>query len=471
MTTLLAACQSQQPAAPKPAETKPAETKPAESKPAEAKPAAPAAPPAATTAPAAAQSAPAKVAPGTEIRLHVRTGPEEDTLNELLPQFTQQTGIKVKLETFPTAEYFTKVQTLIAGGNVGDVLWTVNYRGTFAWANSKVIRPLDDLVQKENFDTKQYYPAAYEAGFFQGKLYGMPFKIHPGPVALYYNVQAAEAGGVKMPEKQVASWDDLIKLATPLTKSAGGRVEQYGFHIGLTPDNSADTWQRTNMYIRNFGGEMYSEDGKKSLMAEKPVKDAIRFMADLMFKHKVAATLKEGTSQSDDLFIAGRTALYQASSSTKSVPTKIKDKFQVKNIIMPAGPGGLGTQAIVDHIVMSATTKQPEAAWELMKMMCGKEMGVRLAGGTGGIASGTSGGRLDVLNDPRLMSQPLHPIFIDLLAQAKVVRTTGNFRDGEIGNVLHQLIGPVFLGERQPDDAFFDELHKGFQAVLDKPAA
>jgi multiple sugar transport system substrate-binding protein len=436
----------------------------APAKPAEAtKPAA-----AATTAPAAA---PAKVKPGTEIRLHVRTGTEEDTLKEVLPQFTQEKGIAVKVEAFPGGEYYTKVQTLIAGGQLGDVLWTVNYRGTFLWAFNKIIRPLDDLVKADGFDTAQYVKAAYEAGLYEGKLYGMPFKIHPGPVALYYNANKVDAAGVKMPDKQFAKWDDLIGAAKQLTKAGSGRVEQYGLTTGMTAAGAADTWKKINMYVRAHGGEVYNEDGTKALLDTEQARAGIRFLHALMFDHKIAPSLKESTATADEIFIAERAILYQAESGSKSLPTRIKDKFTVKNVMMPPGPSGkIGTNTIVDHIVISAGTKASPESWELTKLLCGKEVGIRLGEGQGG-ASGTSGGRVDVLNDPRLTKNPLHPIFIDLLNQAQVVRLASNFRDEELNTVFHQVSAPIWLGERQPDDAFFKEFNAAVQGVLDKPKA
>ena len=53
----------------------------------------------------------------------------------------------------------------------------------------------------------------------------------------------------------------------------------------------------------------------------------------------------------------------------------------------------VGTQAIVDHINIYAKTQNPDAAWELAKFMTSTEFGVRLGGGTGGTASGTTGAR------------------------------------------------------------------------------
>ncbi len=465
ITPILAACgQTAAPAA------KPAESKPAEAKPAESKPAAPVAQPAPTAAPAAQPAAAAKAAPGTELRLHLRVGPEEDTMKEVLPAFTQQTGINIKLESFPTNEYFAKIQTLIAGDQVGDVLWTVNYVGTFRWASSKIIRAVDDLVTADKYDTSQFYPAAWEAGKYQGQMYGLPFKIHPGPSAFYYNVNAAKEAGVTFPEKQIASWDDLIKGTKAMVKSSGPRVERHGFSMSMSPDSSQQAWQVIQMYLRSHGGEYYSEDGKKAQLNTQQAKDAIRFMHALMHQHKVAVPQQEWTAQSDEIFIAERSAGLQGSSSLKSLPTKIKDKFEVKNVIMPPGPGGkLGSQAIVDHIVMSAKTQKAKESWELMKVLCGKDVGVRLGAGAGGQVSGTSGGRLDVLNDPQLLKNPLHPIFLDLLSQVQVLRLAHNFRDLEVAQALHQMTGPLWLGERQPDDAFFEELNKAVQAVLDKP--
>ncbi|MGE3268002.1 MAG: extracellular solute-binding protein [Chloroflexota bacterium] len=466
-TALLSACGSSAPA------TRPAESKPAESKPAESKPAAPAAKPAATKPAEAAkpETKPAAAAPavskklGGEIRLHLRTGPEEDTMKAVLPKFTEDTGVQVKLETFPTNEYFVKVSTLMAGGTAGDVMWSI-YRNTPRWANNKVIMPLDDLAKAANTDLTKYWPAAVEAAKYQGQLYALPFKLHPGPAALYYNVKQTTEAGVKMPEKQFKNWDELVAAAKTLTK--GG---VYGFQMALTP-NTTNTLQTVNMFLRSWGSDIYSEDGKKTLLNEKGSKDAITFMYKLMHEDKVSPNAKDFTAAGEDLLIAEKVSMLQAASSTKSVPTKVGGKFEVKNLLMPPGPGGvLGTQAITDHIVVNAKTQNKEAAWELCKLLCGKDVGIRLGGGTGGIASGTTGAMIEVFEDPSIMANPLHPIFIDLVKNAVPPRLPANLREEEVATALHQTLTPVFLGERKPDDAFFTELSTAVQRVLDQPLA
>jgi multiple sugar transport system substrate-binding protein len=431
----------------------------------------------AASAKSADASQPAAQAPaapkqlGGDLRLHVRTGSEADTLNDVLPKFSQDTGIQVKVESFPTADYFTKLQTLIAGGTAGDVWWCA-YRNTPRFANSKVIMALDDLVKTDNFDLSPYYPPALAASRYQGGLYALPFKIHPGPVVIYYDVQHLTEAGITMPDKQIPTYDALISMAQQLKKESAGRVDRYGLYLPLTSDSPTNTLQAVTMYARSWGGEVYSEDGKKSLFGDPPTRDAIRFMSDLINTTKVAAPGQEFTQNFEDLMIAQRVSLLQASSSTKSIPTKTGGKFDVRDVLMPPGPAGkVGTQAITDDIVINAKTPNPQAAWALTKLLCGQDVGVRLGGGTGGIASGTCGARTDVFNDPRIMANPLHPVFLDPVQNAVPLRLPANLREEEVAAAVHQTLTPLWLGERQPDDAFFSELNAAIQGILDRPIA
>jgi multiple sugar transport system substrate-binding protein len=473
---LLVACSGG--AAPQAPAAKPTEAP----KPAESKPAAPAAQPAATTAPAkpveskpAEAAKPAAAAPaaskklGGEVRLHVRSGNEVDTLNEYLPKFTEDTGVKVIVESIPSAEYFTKLQTLIAGGTVGDVWWGA-YRDVPRQANGKVIMQLDDLVAADKFDLSQYYPAAIDASRYKGGLFALPFKLHPGAAALYYNANHFTEAGITMPEKGLPSFDALVEMAAKLKKESGGKVERYGLYLPITTESGTNSLQAFMAYARAWGGDVFSEDGKKALFTEQPAKDSIRFMVDMVHKHKVAAPGQEFTAQFEDLMIAQRVSMLQAASSTKSITTKTGGKFEVKNAVMPPGPSGkVGSVAITDNIFMNAKAKNPEGAWELMKLLCGFEVGIRLAGGTGGNASGTSGGRKDVFVDPKLMAQPLHPIFVSLVENAKAPILPANLRLDEAATATLQTMGPVWLGERPADDAFFSELNMAVQSVMDRP--
>ena len=69
------------------------------------------------------------------------------------------------------------------------------------------------------------------------------------------------------------------------------------------------------------------------------------------------------------------------------------------------------------------------------------------------------------------MANPLHPVFIDLVKNAPPPRLPANMREEEASSAMHQILMPIWLGERQPDDAFFDELNMAVQSVLDRRMA
>jgi ABC-type glycerol-3-phosphate transport system substrate-binding protein len=409
------------------------------------------------------------VAKGITLRFHSRTGSEADTLNERLPEFADKTGIEVKPEQFPGGEYYQKMQTLIAGGQMGDVIWMSSTVGMPIWGATGIIQPIDDFISQEKFDLGQYYKAAVDQLIYQGKTYALPFKLQPGQMGLYYNSNAFKEASVKEPTL-TTTFDELIQLSKELHKGSGDRVERFGFLPWIFTADNTGGFQMTAHYARAWGAELMDAEGKKALMTEQKFKDAIIWVNDVIFKHKIAPSAKQVTGDPDQMFVAGMGAMYQSGSWTKSVQTRIKDnKFEVKATLMPKGPGGKrGSMAIADSIGINAKAKNPKEAWELTKFLCDQETGIRLGEGRGG-ASGTSGGRKDVFESERLKKNPLHPIWIEAVGVAEAPRLPGNFRTVEFATALWQKMNALWIGDEQPTEKFFQELNAACQQVLDQP--
>jgi multiple sugar transport system substrate-binding protein len=439
-----------------------------------AKPAAPAEPtkPAAGAAPTQAAGAqPTSAAPAAktkaELRLHVRTGAEEDTLKELLPKFTTDTGIGVKVESFPTAEFYQKLQTLLAGNQAGDVWWGVAYTGQFAnyYAEQGIVLTIDELVKADKFDLSQYYEPALKGITQGGKLFALPFKLHPGQVPLYYNNSLVKMNGGKPPAPK--THDELIQMAKEWTRTEGGKTT-YGLLLSHT--TTPHIYIR---YARAWGGDILSKDGKTATVNTEPVIQSLQWLSDAIFTHKVAPDAgKVVNADYGQMFISGVIASYNGASSDKSLPTRIKDKFEVSNVLMPKGPANkLGLWFVTDIMTINAKTQFKPESWELMKLLCGKELGIRLGEGTGG-ASGTSGGRKDVFEDPRLTKNPLHPIFVEAIntvEEGSEMIVPANYRGDEYRNTLAQKMAKVWLGEEKLTKPFMDDVNKTLQAILDKP--
>ncbi|HEX2185712.1 MAG TPA: sugar ABC transporter substrate-binding protein [Chloroflexota bacterium] len=400
-----------------------------------------------------------RVKPGVTIRLHVRVGTEVDTLNERIPLLEQQHSIKVEVEPFPGGEYFDKVQTLLAGDSLGDVIWGASATGLgHLWAHSGVVRFVDDLVRTEKFDLSAYYPAAIEGSKFEGKLYGLPYKLQPGPMGIYYNVDAFVKAGQQPPDGNT-TFDQLTELAR--------RMTQPGVLWGFFGTGENPGYQFVVHYARAWGGDVISDDGKRSQLAVPAVVEAMRWYRDLIFQHRAAPPANQ-TQDAD--FEKGQVAMFQSGSWSKSIPLRVKDAFRVMNTLMPRGPGGRrGSMGVTDFLAVTRRSPHAAEAWALTKHLTDKETGIRL--GEGGItgASGTSGARKDVFHSERLLANPLHKVWIEAAEGAMPLKVPWNFLGEEHQKVLNEGLNPILKGEQAANAATLAEVDRTLQVVLEKP--
>src|SRR5262249_21185708 len=137
------------------------------------------------------------------------------------------------------------------------------------------------LVRAQKVDLKVFYPVAVDGLTKEGKLYGIPWIVHPGRTGLYYNKALFDADGAKYPDEKW-TYQDLGAAATALTKRSGGRVDQFGYLPG------SDMFSYI-IPIRGYGGDYLSPDGKKLTIdtpeATRAIQEAV---ADMVSKLKVA---------------------------------------------------------------------------------------------------------------------------------------------------------------------------------------
>ncbi|MDQ6671499.1 MAG: extracellular solute-binding protein [Chloroflexota bacterium] len=431
-----------------------------------------AAPPGAATTTPAAASAPAAAASASELRLHVRTGSEADTLADRLPEFEASVpGVKVKIESFPAADYFAKLQTLVAGGQLGDVLWGIVHQGWGPYfLASGVTTSLDSLIESDKFDLNQYYPVSLQAArVFEGKMLGLPFKLQPFAIGVYYNATAFEEEQVPPPTLQTTQ-DELVQIARRMQKNdPSGRPTRFGFFPALI----GTAYESLVTVVRPFGGDVTSPDGTQAVLNSPAAVAGMKWVYDMVFQDKVAPSVQQlggdPAMPLDSMFVAGTGAMFQSGSSAKSLPTRVKDKFVVKNTLMPMGPANnRGSMAGVDVMMINKQSKFQKESWGLTKMLCDKETGIRLGEGRGG-ASGTCGARPDAFNDPRLLANPLHQVWIKAAEDSGPLYVPANFRGGEVDTLIKQKLGGLYNGDEKFEQKFFDDLNAGVQQILDKP--
>lgn len=425
---------------------------------------------AACAAPAAPGAAPAasggEATPATQkvtIRFHARIGQQEDTLYDMMmPKFMEENpDIEIVRESFPGAEFQTKVSTMLAGGTLGDAIWSALGGATiyFQWAQG-TIAPIDDLVAAAGIDLSEWYEGCINAITMEGSLLGLPFKAHPGWAVTYYNASAYEEVGLDVP---TADWtlDDQIEYAKALHKVEGDRVIRFGY----LPGALEHAWKALLCVTRAYGGQLLSEDGNRFLIMEDPARQAIQYAWDLFNVHNVAPKPDQILGTVNEMWIAGALAMNTAGTFRSITASAIGDSFEwmvVGNAKGPAGVGGSDYE--VDAFCVTTASKHPNEAFKWVHYLCNHESGVQL-----GIIGGTIGGRPDVYGDPRLLQYPFRVVFKELMDNAQAPRVVGNWRQAEAERVFAQMCQPLWAGIEQPTEAYLAQIAAAVQDVLDKP--
>ena len=135
-----------------------------------------------------------------------------------------QPNVEVEGQFFPE-DYWTKLQTQVAGGTPPDV-GIADYGRLLTYAKSGILLPIDDYLQVDKFSIDKMLPAAvaqyrwqegeFDSGGKGGKMYGLPSDAQCQILA--YNKKMFDAAKVAYPTDDW-TWDDLVNAGKAITKA------------------------------------------------------------------------------------------------------------------------------------------------------------------------------------------------------------------------------------------------------------
>lgn len=256
---------------------------------------------------------------------------------------------------------YQKTLTLISGGEPPDIFYTNEWVAPLA--QKGVLKPLDELIKGDpSFKLDEFYPSVIDSLKYEGKLYALPQEL--SPVLVYYNKDLFDKAGVSYPS---ANWtqEEFLAAAKKLTDPA---KKQYGF----TLVNNVHNWG--GLLIRN-GGNLFSGDLKKSGYSAAEALKSLQVIKQIAVDDHSSPNTAElaSTGQgADALFRNQQTAMAMA--GLWWLPPFKADPLKFKWDVAMA-PKGLNqnTKAGVLNWAMSAKTKHPKEAWEVMKFFEGHE--------------------------------------------------------------------------------------------------
>lgn len=163
-------------------------------------------------------------------------------------------GITVEGETVGFPDYFPKLTTQIAGGNMPDVIQH-GYGAIFEYIERGAILPLDEYVGN-TIDLTNFDESAISAGTFDGKLYAL--SIGANSHMAIYNTAMYEAAGISAGngfDPYGWTYDDVKRISVEVSNATADGT--YG-----TDDNTAN-WQNFSDFVVQKGGQLYDYENNQ----------------------------------------------------------------------------------------------------------------------------------------------------------------------------------------------------------------
>lgn len=279
----------------------------------------------------------------------------EKDLKAMISAFeAQNPNIKIKYEMASFEDYFTKLQTRLAGGSAPDT-FELNYENFVNYASKGALLPLDKLLKADKeFDPSQINQKAFDAFQYKGKQFGMVESF--SDVVLFYNKDLFDAAGVSYPNADW-TWKDELDAAKKLTNKDKGI---YGTYAPI------QFWEFYKTIAQN-GGSIFNKDKTEATVNSPENIEALQWMVDKVNKYGVTPTDAKMSGQSDgDLFKAGKIAMLRTGiwmmDSFKDAPFKW-------DIALEPGNTQKAHHFFANSLAISKDSKHPEAAWKWLKFM------------------------------------------------------------------------------------------------------
>jgi ABC-type glycerol-3-phosphate transport system substrate-binding protein len=406
------------------------------------------------------------------LRLHMRAGGETSEVPIYVTrpaEFTEETGVGVQLEPIPGDEYWAKIETLSASGTLGDNMFTdeKNWQHSRA-AHFGILQPIDDFMASEDVSRDEWLPGVFDTCIIEGKVYGLPKTGHPAHAYIWINHDMFEAAGIDIPaDDGTATWDDYREWANALATGEPDARDVYGFYM---PTNNI---QMIINGIRTFGGWELNEDGTESPVMDDGWQGSITYARALYQEDKVMPLDSAlGTAGPVGLFASSRLPMMVNSRGTNlQVREAVGPEdgstggFKWSAIGLAEGPNFNGWGASLNTHAGTTQSQHKLESFKLTYALSDARFAYLNANEIGYLV-----GRTNELEEVGPAAEdPFIKLQFQQYAKGVPYRIGANYRGLEWEQIIRNMSDLVYLGEREADAAFFEELNTNIKELLARP--
>lgn len=286
------------------------------------------------------------------------SGGDEETLQKMYEAFHEEyPNITVEIETIGFDDYFTQMQTRVAGGTAPDC-YELNIENFSAYANKGV------LAEITGVDLNRIDETALNAFNVGGKQYGLPGNF--SNVVLVYNKDLFDQAGLDYPTND---WtQDDVQAAAEAIRALGDDI--YGIYQPVT-------YNEFYKVAAQYGGSLLSEDGTQFTINSPENVEAAQMMVDRVLVSNVQPTEVQMGGMGDwDLFMSGRLGM---------IPTGIWAFSSFADgcdfdwdIVVEPGAKQKATAFFSNACVINADSEHKDAAATWITWLCSSDAAAQL---------------------------------------------------------------------------------------------
>lgn len=347
----------------------------------------------------------------------------------------QHPNINVEPQVVPWGDYWTKLQTAVAGGEAYDTFW-MNGPNFPVYADKGVLMDLQSLIDADALDMAKYPQALIDLYSYDGNVYGLPKDFDT--IALFYNKDIFDQAGVAYPDA-TWTWENLTEAAQKLTDAEAG---VWGF--ASTLEDQSNYWN----FIYQNDGQVINEDGSQVMFDEPATCEALQYAYSFVADGSSpdGATMSS-VDPSTQLFPGGKLAMITAGSWM--VKPYVESGL---NIDVAPLPKGVQNATIIHGLgnVIWSGTQYPQEAWEWIKFL-GSEEAATIQAESGTVIPAYAGMQEIWVNAVPTMNLQ---VFIDSLEYAVPYPTAA--QGMEWNSKVAEVLTEVWMGNTPPDNMCAD---------------
>ena len=349
--------------------------------------------------------------------------------------------------------YSDTLLTRIAGGEQIDVIM-IAIEGLGLLAAKNVLVPLDSFLQADPDaqDTLQndIHVTLREMLQVDGQQMEYPFSWNN--MVTYYNTAVFEEEGLEPPADDW-TWDDFVATCQAVARVSGGADDRFAYSFWGAGMFGMAAW-----FFNNDTSPLTADWSASNLLDPKVI-ETVQFLADLILEHRVAPN-PEGWDEWAQ-FHAGN--LVMRTCGRWCIGGSLEAEFETYDIqYQPHNAGPLRTVVGTDGWGISSSSENPQAAWEVVKLLSGTEASldmVRLGGNIPALRS--------VSEMPEFVEfgPPNTALFYETLDYAATVPSPPNFNI--IEPILNRHYATIWNGEKSVEEAL-QAAHDELQPEMEK---